>query len=316
MFLNRNILKINRKAFTMLELIFVIVIMGIMGKFGVEFLAQAYNSFIFSNINNTLQSQSGTAVEFISTRLQHRIKDSAIVRNTNINQASTADDIWNLLTQSEDENATVLEWVSADIDSFRGISDSVTGVPYLPNWTGIIDVDAGNANFITSPGTDTIEVNSLISILSDGNSTINDAAIYFIGSSSQANGWGYDGALITDQNASIHPINLVAGLPTRFGSSTTVPVNFSGVEVYEYYKLAWTANAVAHNFATGELRFYYDYQPWKGENYLDDGKSFVIMENVSSFRFRSVSSLIKVQICVKSNQTNEEYSICKEKTIF
>ncbi|EDZ61780.1 conserved hypothetical protein [Sulfurimonas gotlandica GD1] len=99
-------------------------------------------------------------------------------------------------------------------------------------------------------------------------------------------------------------------------SSTTAPVNFSGVDVYEYYKLSWTANAIAHDFATGELRFYYDYQPWKGENYLDDGKFAVIMENVSSFRFRSVSSLIKLQVCVKSNQTNEEYSICKEKTIF
>ena len=51
-----------RNAFTMLELIFVIVIIGILSKFGVEFIAQSYKGFIVSNINNTLQSQSATAV--------------------------------------------------------------------------------------------------------------------------------------------------------------------------------------------------------------------------------------------------------------
>jgi len=40
----------TRAAFTMIELIFVIVVMGIIGKFGVEFLAQAYKSFIFSSV--------------------------------------------------------------------------------------------------------------------------------------------------------------------------------------------------------------------------------------------------------------------------
>ena len=70
----------TRSAFTMIELIFVIVVMGIIGKFGVEFLAQAYKSFIFSNVNNTLHSKSASAVEFIASRLQYRIKDSLIMR--------------------------------------------------------------------------------------------------------------------------------------------------------------------------------------------------------------------------------------------
>jgi prepilin-type N-terminal cleavage/methylation domain-containing protein len=70
----------NRKAFTMIELIFVIVIMAILAKFGVEFVAQSYSSFINSQINNELQSNSATAVEFVATRLQHRIKPSAIAR--------------------------------------------------------------------------------------------------------------------------------------------------------------------------------------------------------------------------------------------
>ena len=67
-----------RNAFTMIELIFVIVIMGILGKFGTEFLIQTYNNFIFTKVNNTLQSNSAQTIEFIASRLQHRIKDSVI----------------------------------------------------------------------------------------------------------------------------------------------------------------------------------------------------------------------------------------------
>ena len=72
-------------AFTMIELIFVIVIMGILSKFGVEFLAQAYQSFIFSKVNSTLSSQSEVAVESIAARLQFRIKDSVIARKDTSN---------------------------------------------------------------------------------------------------------------------------------------------------------------------------------------------------------------------------------------
>ncbi|MBD3825184.1 MAG: protein containing prepilin-type N- cleavage/methylation domain protein, partial [Epsilonproteobacteria bacterium] len=44
----------SRAAFSMIELVFVIVALGIIGKFGVEFLAQAYNNYVYSSINNQL----------------------------------------------------------------------------------------------------------------------------------------------------------------------------------------------------------------------------------------------------------------------
>ena len=63
----------------MLELVFVIVVIGIIGKFGLEFIAQAYKHFIFSNINHSLQAKSTTAIEQISSRLRYRIKKSVII---------------------------------------------------------------------------------------------------------------------------------------------------------------------------------------------------------------------------------------------
>ncbi|MCW8839326.1 MAG: protein containing prepilin-type N- cleavage/methylation domain protein, partial [Thiovulaceae bacterium] len=91
---------------------------------------------------------------------------------------------------------------------------------------------------------------------------------------------------------------------------------------YEYYQLAWTANAVSieddgKGNDTYDLVFYYDYQPWRGESYTD-GKSSIIMENVPTFQFRAVGSMIKIQVCVKSDLINNQqgYALCKEKTVF
>jgi prepilin-type N-terminal cleavage/methylation domain-containing protein len=174
----------NRKAFTMIELIFVIVIMAILAKFGVEFVAQSYSSFINSQINNELQSNSATAVEFVATRLQHRIKPSAIARED--------DGTFTPLKDYANTSANILEWVGTDVDGFRGNSDVV--VPNLPNWSGIIDLNStlSHATQLFSPATDTVRTNTLITVLSGGTTNIGDAAIYFVNPDSLDVNWGWD----------------------------------------------------------------------------------------------------------------------------
>ncbi|SFV74460.1 FIG00469922: hypothetical protein [hydrothermal vent metagenome] len=291
---------LQRSAFSMIELIFVIVIMGILGKFGVEFFAQSYSSFIFSKVNNTLQAQSQQAVEFVANRLQYRIKDSIIGRNP-------SDDSYVALSQAN-ENDTIIEWIQTDIEGFRGITK--------PYWSGIIDLDNADANAscLISPETNTSAEDDLIDKLSYGDKGFNDAAIYFVGGDNDIDGYGWDGNAITTQDKMMHPIKLgdeIYQLIPRKGGTTDTN-SFSGVDVYEYYKLAWSANAVA--IQDNNLTFYYDYQPWDGEKYTD-GKSVVIMENVSTFRAIALGSVVKIQVCVKSKLV-EEYAICKEKTIF
>jgi len=298
-----------RSAFTMIELIFVIVIMGIIAKFGVEFLARSYETFIFSSVNNRLQSNSATTVEFIASRLQHRIKDSVIVRTTE------AANLTALSSAAGGTEYLVLEWVSADIEGFRG-----TGTPL---WSGILDLDAGIAlgnNTLVSPDTNTSDINNLIATLSYGTKGIGDAALYFIGSNNDINGYGWDngGAAFTTQTNVMHPITSVAGDVSQFTSSNAG--NFGGVDVYEYYKLAWTANAIvisapdANNMST--LTYHYNYQPWNGERFDDaNTQSALIMEDVSTFKAIAIGSIIKIQVCAKSRLV-EEYSLCKEKTIY
>jgi len=298
-------------AFTMIELIFVIVIMGILGKFGVEFLAKAYKSFIFSKINNELQSNSESAVEFVASRLQYRIKDSVIARET---KSSTQ--IEGLGDVNSSKEYEVLEWVGFDSDGYRGYDyDSVKNL-YLPTWSGIMDLDAGDVDKLESPETNTSAIDNMIQALSDSKSSLDDAALYFIGAGSDIQtdyGWDGNTTTVDAQQGAVHPIKANADIK-QFVSSTGT--NFSGVDIWEYYKLAWTAYAIVNE--NGTLNLYWNYQPWKGENFNDSGidvQSAVIAENVDTFRFKSVGSIIKIQVCVNTT-LDGNYSICKEKTIF
>lgn len=304
------------KAFTMIELIFVIVIMGIIGKFGVEFLAQSYSTFIHSKINSDLQANSATAVEFIGARLQHRIKASTIAREDNYD--------FTPLRDYANTTANILEWIGSDVDGFRGTSN--------PLWSGVIDLDLSIANansLLISPTTDTTQVNTLIQTLSNSGTTVNDAAIYFVDPDALVSEWGWDGntsKFDTQQNISIHPIKNDPGAVQNFlpVDSSSNANTFAGLGLFgfEFYQLAWTAYAVGitdWNATTGSgtLKLWYDYQPWKGERYDVNTKSETIMEDVSSFRFIARESLVKIQVCVKSRLlANEVHSICKEKTIF
>ncbi len=322
----------NHKAFTMIELIFVIVIMGLLAKFGVGFLAQSYNNFIYSQINNKLQSNSATAVEFISARLQNRIKASTIAREDN--------GTFTPLSEYFNQTANIIEWIGSDDEGLRG--DTV------PLWSGIIDLDPALTNLtqLTSPATNTGNIDTLIGALSNGSSGIDDAAIFFVNpdalvSSEADNKWGWNmidtlvnriAKFNNQKDVYIHPVradtttpNVTAFLPTD-GNTPSNDNNFSDVEAFEFYKLAWTAYAVGiddYNTTdgknTGNLTLWYNYQPWKGENYKDNGTPVVIMQNVSSFQFIARESLIKIQVCVKSlllKKDEGEYSVCKEKTIF
>ena len=303
----------RRSAFTMIELIFVIVVMAILAKFGVEFLSQIYNSFILTKINNNLQTKSETAVEQIASRLQYRIKSSVIGRNPATGAFQSPAEI----NSSVASQYSVLEWVGVAQESFRGTTK--------PLWSGIIDIDASQASgasILVSLETNTTGINSIIANLrpTGSTTTLNDAALYFIGSDSNIKtGYGWNGTAITTQNEAMHPIHTNAILNEFVADS-----NLSGVDVYEYYQLSWTAYAVGitdYNASTntGTLKLWYDYQPWEGETYDHNGTSVTLMENVSTFQYNVVGSLLKIQVCTKStlDATGEgKYSVCKEKTVY
>ncbi|MDD5051904.1 MAG: type II secretion system protein [Sulfuricurvum sp.] len=305
-------------AFTMIELILVIVIMGIVGKYGTEILLQAYNYYIMNVTQNRFQMQSQTAVEEAATRLQYRIPETLVVRQganiAALNGAGSFIDLARATPAGAQFN--VLEWIGYDIDGWRG-----DGASTLPTWSGVIDVDNAAAiaaqNYVESPASDTGRIAGVINSLSTRGAT---AAITYIGDKNinLTTGYGWDNVAMADQTDNIHPIVANGASVTRFNAGTAAPT-FAGTNVYEYYRLTWSAYALVHDNVTHQLWLYYDYRPWLGEN-LTNANREILMENVDTFQFRSIGDAMKLQICIKDaslfNITAKEYAVCSEKTIF
>jgi len=106
----------------MLELVFVIVIMGILAKFGVDLIKQTYENYARTVALASLEEKTENAILQISNRLRERIPDSVIVS----------------------ASGNSIQWVGKDID---GWSDG--------SWSGLADLlnPSTNANNIVSPGT-------------------------------------------------------------------------------------------------------------------------------------------------------------------
>ena len=278
-----------RKGFTLIEFIFVIVIFGVMSKFGAEILYKIYENYVYSNTFNRLQNQSESAVKQIANRLQYRIKDSTIARDSI--GSSNIEPIG-----SNTGNETVLEWIGIDVDGWRGTATTA------PDWSGFVDLTASTTAILNSPGT-TI--------------TDTDLGIFFIGSNVDLNGsaFGWDGtdlsALLSQAGVAMHPVDFTGTSIT----SAMASGDFTGIDVYEYYQLSRSAYAVG--LVGTDLNFYYDYQPWLGETASDDVTPVLIMENVSSFKFTSMGDILIIQVCVNDgNISGLDYSVCKEKVVF
>lgn len=295
-----------KRAFTMIELLIVIVIMGILAKFGTELMLRTYEDFIVGTMNNRLLGQSEAVVTQLSNRLQYRIKESMVVR-----QGGNATPI---ASTADAAGGTVFEWIGYDIDGMRGNGGNTT-----PTWSGFIDVDnvAGTATNLLSPGSSWNRMAAVVSSLSPSNTVA--PALFFIGDESVnvTTGFGWNAAL-ANQNGNMHRVAMGLGAD-QFAPSIG---NFTGVDIYEYYRLAWTAYAlelVVGADGRQRLLLWYDYRPWAGEVYNQQGTSRILMEDVSSISFASIGDALKVQVCVSDRDLsggNGALSVCKEKTIF
>ena len=301
----------------MLELVFVIVIMGIIGTVGAKVLSNIYEAYTSSHINNRLQIETELALQQIANRLQYRFKDSVIVRG-GLGAAFVG------LSSAPAGAYTVVEWVGYDIDGWLGRWD---GAANMPAWSGFLDLDAGNANLLVTPGSDTGVMNAIIADarpLGSG-TTLANAAIFFTGANTDIqNGYGWDANPLTTQNdVAAHRINAGGAANTFVPDPATA--DFTGTDVYEQYKLAWTAYGLEVDDVDGdgenELILYYDYQPWEGVVASRNVPWQILADKVATFQVMAVGDVLKVQLCLDNNTNgavpaNQVYAVCKEKVIF
>jgi len=270
-----------RTAFTMIELILAIVILGIVSSIGAEIITQTYESYIVQRAQYRANSKTELALSQIANRLRYAIPHTIVARPS-LAGASTRIEI------VTDPNMKVLQWVGYDGDSFEAITSDANR---RPGWSGFADLLSSDQGSINSPGSFLDLARTIIGNLGGG---IGDAQIFF--ADGNPNGYG-----ISDAFGEV--IELDSNIP-------------AGDTITERYKLAWSSYALEVD-ADNDLYLHYHFAPIPEAPI--NGTSSLLLHDVTNFRFKYSGGAFRLKICKTepiSADANATVHACKERVVF
>ena len=321
-----------KRAFTLLELVVVIVVLGIIAMMSFNAIMNIYSNYFQTKTVNELETQTEIALEQISKRLEHRIKPSVIARKTDgaflaLNDSGVtlaqdyeilefipyAYEIFNDVI-SLDANNNVIEQ-GGKAGRYSGYADLAKSSPA----TGLI---SPGSNFTTGVvetikdltcRDETRDATCVDFAKKDGGVVAIFSDVYYNVQSS----FGYSNGTV--------PVSLdIAKVGVKSTDGDTLEISgFGGKQISEQYHLAYTANAIVpeqsadpKDTANGvfDLNLYYDYRPWMGEKYKQNGEKATLAKNVTRFVFTEKNGVIVLKLCMRAK--NSEITICKSKAVY
>ena len=309
-----------KRAFTLLELVVVIVVLGIIAMMSFNAIMNIYSNYFQTRTVNELETQTEIALEQISKRLEHRIKPSVIARKPSGGFLPLNDSRVNLNSGYE-----ILEFIPYAYEIFN---DVPSGSNKAGRYSGYVDLAKSSpATGLISPGSNfTTEVIETIKDLTCIDDTRNSKCVDF------KNKDGGVVAIFSDvyydvQNSFGYKDNLnldIAKIGVKSIDSDTLEISgFANKQISEQYHLAYTANAIVpeqsadpKDAANGvfDLNLYYDYRPWMGEKYKPNGEKAILAKNVTRFVFTEKNGVIVLKLCMRAK--NSEITICKSKAVY
>lgn len=308
-----------RKAFTMVELIMVIVVLGIIATIGTDIIASLYQNYIRTKAINRLESQTELVLEQVAKRLRNRVKNStATIRGGNIVSVFFA--------QNTD---TILTWVGISEASRFGNWDA-TANEIVPGWSGLVDYDSvetnATAKTIGSPGSRLDFAHSIVGALTSNGVSLmqgvgakNPALIF-----KTPLKYNMDTEEFFNNTTNNYTLKVTKNGMSNTAFRITNDDNASNYgeankAIFEQYYLSHSAYALVPEGDPNDfnLTLKYNYQPWEGESYAD-GSSAVLAENVSTFRFQQAGSTLRIKLCIHDNNQSYEgdFSACKETVVY
>lgn len=314
----------NKKAFTLLEIIFVIIILGIVASVGSSVIVQVYESYFTQRSIHNASLKTELAIDQLANRLTYRVRRSLLARVPE--RTGVAPNAALALSEIDANNTThtALEWIGYDNDGFSAQNP--------PAWSGFCDLNASSfARLVTrgsrlsAPTTARTSERIILNNLSRPNHTPAPAIVFMTDTyrTINANSREYNSTCMhqTDGNGCMFPVSIRNN--STFDFNNTADRNAGDMVYSEFYQLAASAYAVvpenkhtiAKNVDTWDLYLYADYQPWNGNDYTDGSRS-LLAKNVSVFRFRQESGSLRIKICtVEQTGDTDTLSICKEKAV-
>ncbi|EIF07500.1 hypothetical protein UNSWCD_1801 [Campylobacter concisus UNSWCD] len=321
-----------KRAFTLLELVVVIVVLGIIAMMSFNAIMNIYSNYFQTRTVNELETQTEIALEQISKRLEHRIKPSVIARKTDGAFLALNDNRVNL-----DANYEILEFIPYAYEIFNDVisldaNDNVIEQGgKAGRYSGYADLTKSSpATGLISPGsnftTGVVETIKDLTCREDTNATCVDftkkdggvVAIFSDVYYNVQNSFGYKGI----SNLDIAKVGVKGGQSGLNGDTLEIS-GFANKQISEQYHLAYTANAIVpeqsadpKDTANGvfDLNLYYDYRPWMGEKYKQNGEKATLAKNVTRFVFTEKNGVIVLKLCMRAK--NSEITICKSKAVY
>jgi len=305
-----------KRAFTLLELVVVIVVLGIIAMMSFNAIMNIYSNYFQTRTVNELETQTEIALEQISKRLERRIKPSVIARKPSGGFLPLNDSRVNLNSGYE-----ILEFIPYAYEIFNDVPSGNKAGRY----SGYVDLaNSSPASGLISPGsnfsTEVVETIKDLTCKDDASGCVDfkdkDGGVVAIFSDvyyDVQNSFGYKDNLNLD----------IAKVGVKSIDSNTLEISgFANKQISEQYHLAYTANAIVpeqsadpKDTANGvfDLNLYYDYRPWMGQGYKN-GEKATLAKNVTRFVFIEKNGVIVLKLCMRAK--NSEITICKSKAVY
>jgi prepilin-type N-terminal cleavage/methylation domain-containing protein len=316
----------SKKAFSLLEMIFVLVILGIVASLSSQIIIQVYQNYIIQRAVYNVSTKTELVSNQIVNRLTYRIPGTTISKNHDTFFAKRNDptgwadegtDWLNLSEVPTGDDYTTIEWIGYDNDGFAAAEQ--------PYWSGIADYEANaSVNNMDTLGSNLSNAATLLNNLSQGEVDLvnNPAAILF----AENNNYYTSSKPYTPLCMGLIPEDADSNTSCIFRVTRNSNTRFNFPDgnpkiITERYKLAWSAYAIAPHDPDGDglhdLMLYYNYQPWNNERYLDNTTSrSTLMHNVTVFKFSESGGVIRFKLCASEN-IGEDFNVttCKEKVV-
>lgn len=301
----------KRSAFTMIELLFVIVILGIVGGFALEAIRNYYEGIYRTGEYTKRVAAADHVLEQLSKYFENAVSTSIV--NLDKDNSSGCYGVPGIDDMTADYTVA---FVAVDTDSFRG---QWNGTRYQPGWSEDVML---NDNNLTALDVNYDYADAIAALLG---SSLASSAVYDADSADVAvcDRFRWHGAA----TAGYHIINDATSTMLELD-----PANIAGNGKQKYLLRSAYAFRVDDN---GSFWMYSNFRPWAGDNYKDTGvKKSLLAQNVAHFYadynatdFQSNPGLTdrglvwRLKVCMRgldanlSDSSHEGNMICRERRV-
>lgn len=309
-----------KKAFTLIELIFVIVLLSIISMFGADLYVKIYNSYTNNRATSDLEGETERTLNIITSLLRDRVKQTVIGRETDNGEHPDGNFVYLSDVQEEHD---VLEWIGKSTETqYIGSTKGLLG------WSSFdIKMAVPSGDFvIQSPGSSLKDANNILTSLNAGTKSF--GIIFNDDRRPDANSFGYDHK--TYNHTNIGTVSITGNDTMQISGLTSKNKNRYFL-VHTAYAIEPVLDNNAANVSvsvdggkkiksnTYNLLLYYDFQPWESENYRK-GNSVILAKNVTMFRFAYDNNSVAVKLCMRDNNRNFDaekldFIVCKSQVV-